>query len=498
MQTPVTTWLSRTGRGIHQWFQHPGVTIGNRAGVRPHLDVRGDGGYVVAPPSLHASGRRYEWITPPERMALAPLPDHVLALLTTVPPAASPTSPAADDLIPEGQRNDRLFRLTRSLIQRGLSAGAVHVAVAEENRARCRPPLPDHEVRAVVEHALVQPHRGDFQPEARARSETPIEIIDAADLVRRDFPNEPPALVGGGLIVPRAFVVNGGPAKRGKSLVVLNREICRAIGRPFLGFPTTPGRTLYVQAEIPEPQLKQRLVLMLSEAPTVGRLDGECLRGRLLTVTRRGLFIDELAGYDALRRLIEQTQPDLVSLDPLARFMTGEENSARDVGRLINSLDRLIQEYRIAIELTHHAGKSAAGDPRQGGQRLRGSSALFGAADTVTMLDRTQESWTLSFELRHAEEPPPMTLQRSPALWFTTAGPPEKLLAVAEHVRLIPLRYSTLTGAIVSESKCSPATAERLVRDAKKAGLVWQDHDGLYRATINRHHGAGDGAGSAE
>jgi Bifunctional DNA primase/polymerase, N-terminal len=82
LDTPATTWLSETGRGRHQWFKHPGVTIGNRASVRPHLDVRGDGGYVVAPPSLHASGRRYEWLTPPDRMALAPLPDTVLALLT--------------------------------------------------------------------------------------------------------------------------------------------------------------------------------------------------------------------------------------------------------------------------------------------------------------------------------------------------------------------------------------------------------------------------------
>lgn len=63
LNTQATTWLSKTGRGWHQWFRHPGVTIGNRAGVRPHLDVRGDGGYVVAPPSLHASGRRYEWLT---------------------------------------------------------------------------------------------------------------------------------------------------------------------------------------------------------------------------------------------------------------------------------------------------------------------------------------------------------------------------------------------------------------------------------------------------
>src|SRR5262249_53248813 len=82
LNTPATTWLSRTGRGWHQWFAHPGVMISNRAGVRPHLDVRGDGGYVVAPPSLHASGRRYEWLTPPERMKLAPIPDNVLALLT--------------------------------------------------------------------------------------------------------------------------------------------------------------------------------------------------------------------------------------------------------------------------------------------------------------------------------------------------------------------------------------------------------------------------------
>jgi AAA domain len=315
-------------------------------------------------------------------------------------------------------------------------------------------------------------------------------VIDAADLVTRDFPDEP-ALVGGGLIVRRALVVNSGPAKRGKSIVVLNREIRRAIGRPFLGFPTTPGRTLYVQAEIPEPNLKQRLVLMLSDCPDVGRIDSEKLRGRLLTVTRRGLFIDEPDGYDAVRRLIEQTEPDLLSLDPLARFMTGEENSARDVGRLVNSLDRLIQEYRIAIELTHHAGKPTTGDPRQGGQRLRGSSALFGAADAVTMLDRTQDGWTLTFELRHAEEPAPMTLERTASLWFTSTGPPEKLLAVAALVKDMPMRYSTLTGAIIADSKCSTPTAERLIRDAKKVGVVWQGDDGLYRPSKPR-----DGRGS--
>jgi hypothetical protein len=385
-------------------------------------------------------------------------------------------------------------------VSRGLSARAVHGAVAEENRARCRPPLPDREVRELVEHALLQPHRPDFRgepataaPDPAPNEPTTIEVIDAADLVARTF-NEEPALVGGGLIVPRSLNVTSGPPKRGKSLFVLNREIRRAHGHPFLGFATTPGRTLYIQAEIPEPKLKERFVAMLRGEV----LDAEGLRDHIKTVTRRGLFLDEPAGYDAIRRLIEQTEPDLLSLDPLARFMTGEENSAREMGRLINALDRLIQAYRIAVELVHHTGKPMHGDPRQGGHRLRGSSALFGAADAVVILDRTQDAWLLSFELRHAEEPAPMPLTRTANLWFSPAGPPEKLVAVASIVKDIRLRFTALVGALVSDMQCSERTAERMVRDAKKAGLIWQGDDGLYRQAVKRRHADDDGEGSVE
>ena len=55
---------SRTGNGWQLFFKHPGVTIPNRAGVLPGLDVRGDGGYVVAPPSVHPTGKVYRWEVP--------------------------------------------------------------------------------------------------------------------------------------------------------------------------------------------------------------------------------------------------------------------------------------------------------------------------------------------------------------------------------------------------------------------------------------------------
>jgi putative DNA primase/helicase len=55
---------SRTGKGGQLFFRHPGGTVPNRVGVIPGLDVRGDGGYVVAPTSIHPNGKQYRWEVP--------------------------------------------------------------------------------------------------------------------------------------------------------------------------------------------------------------------------------------------------------------------------------------------------------------------------------------------------------------------------------------------------------------------------------------------------
>jgi hypothetical protein len=52
-----------TGKGYHLYYQHPGDDISNRVRFADSCDLRSDGGLVVAPPSLHYTGRRYTWIT---------------------------------------------------------------------------------------------------------------------------------------------------------------------------------------------------------------------------------------------------------------------------------------------------------------------------------------------------------------------------------------------------------------------------------------------------
>lgn len=144
----------RTGSGgWHLYFAATG--IGNRVRLLPGVDWRGRGGYVVAPPSLHASGRRYRW-----RRPLGPdvpdCPPALRALLVEPPPLpAAPPRPvrdasryAAAALNDEahrvagavvGERNTTLFRAARNLGQ--LAAAGM---------------LPDAEVRAVLTDAALR------------------------------------------------------------------------------------------------------------------------------------------------------------------------------------------------------------------------------------------------------------------------------------------------------------------------------------------------------
>jgi putative DNA primase/helicase len=59
---PKTRVVHTGGDGLHFYFEHPGIYTRNSAGkLGPGLDLRGDGGYVLLPPSVHAKNRTYAW-----------------------------------------------------------------------------------------------------------------------------------------------------------------------------------------------------------------------------------------------------------------------------------------------------------------------------------------------------------------------------------------------------------------------------------------------------
>jgi hypothetical protein len=85
------TRRARTARGQHIYFRAAARVIPSTAAqLAPEIDVRGNGGYIVAPPSLHRSGQRYRWITSDN---VAPLPAWLARLLTAAETAARERTP---------------------------------------------------------------------------------------------------------------------------------------------------------------------------------------------------------------------------------------------------------------------------------------------------------------------------------------------------------------------------------------------------------------------
>jgi putative DNA primase/helicase len=89
---PATVTAS-TAKGRHHYFRHPGGKVKNRAGIIPGADIRADGGFVVAPGSIHPSGVLYEWIISPDESQLAEAPTWLIELLAAPAPRMPPHRP---------------------------------------------------------------------------------------------------------------------------------------------------------------------------------------------------------------------------------------------------------------------------------------------------------------------------------------------------------------------------------------------------------------------
>lgn len=149
---------SLTGRGRHILFKNPGG-LGNSAGkLGPKLDTRGDGGYIVAPPSIHPSGATYQWAND---LPLADAPDWLIDKLKA-PKSRTDRSAANDNGIPEGERNSGLTSIAGSLRQKGIEGEELESALLDINETSCDPPLDPREVERIAESISRYPVEKSF------------------------------------------------------------------------------------------------------------------------------------------------------------------------------------------------------------------------------------------------------------------------------------------------------------------------------------------------
>ncbi len=144
-----------TGNGRHIFFRYPDTPVRNSAGkIAPGLDIRGDGGFVICPPSVHPSGRRYCWsVDCASRLADAP--PWLLQKITNGGANGTATPPAAwRDLIAtgaaEGCRDVTVTRLAGYLLRHYVDPIVALTLLLSWNATHCAPPLPAADVERIV------------------------------------------------------------------------------------------------------------------------------------------------------------------------------------------------------------------------------------------------------------------------------------------------------------------------------------------------------------
>ncbi len=143
-ETPIV----KTGRGYHFYFKYrDGIRNSQKMGNGIHL--RGEGGYVVAPPSIHPETQaEYKWVEAPGKVPFAELPQMVLKELQKVPSLQRPLKELYKG-VPEGERNTSLTRLVGRWVAVGLSLEDC-LEMAFMWNQRNNPPLDDKEVEKTV------------------------------------------------------------------------------------------------------------------------------------------------------------------------------------------------------------------------------------------------------------------------------------------------------------------------------------------------------------
>jgi DNA-binding IscR family transcriptional regulator len=261
-ELPATRTHSTGSGGMHYLFKFPpGEKISISAGkLATGVDTRGEGGYIVAPPSRFT--RQYEVL---DRLPLAAPPEWLLEALRRPQSAAgvpvsagigtengtkrpnkhsrpsteatgSHLSVSADGPIPDGRRNETLFKYGCALRARGFDQAAILEELENTNERLCTPPLDASEVERIATSASKY-EPGNAAPGPDAETLEALDGIEAENLWGRTWK-------GQGWKTPRSVMVelirearrHGKPTKAGVrvSISVRNLALSASVGKAAL------------------------------------------------------------------------------------------------------------------------------------------------------------------------------------------------------------------------------------------------------------------------
>lgn len=450
---PTIEAVTPTG-GRHLFYKLPqGAKVKNTTGkLAPDIDTRGQHGFVVGPGSIVPQGE-YRWGRLPTDALWCVAPRTIVEAIQAPPaPEAIPVDglefdrPAAidraiqwlEETAPEAEEGSggdaTTFQIACRVKDFGISEETCLELMAEHwNDQKAHPPWSPDELELKIANAYVygQNPIGVASPEAQFKpvkieevtSETGAAALstDAEISPKTEKPPEKSGrrLFGWSIEEARSRSLKAGTAalvkkylgqnemsvlygdsNTGKTFVALDLDFHIAAGMDWCGRKVAPGPVVYVAAEA-GPSIAARVEALARRYKVNGSPPP-----LLVVPCLVDLFDPKAKDLKELVELINNWAKEhgqlvrKVTLDTLARVIgVGDENSARDVGILVQNMDKIRVATRAHVMTVHHSGKNAS-------RGARGSSALRAATDTELEIEngvirmRKQRNWEPAKDVR--------------------------------------------------------------------------------------------------
>ena len=379
------TWTFQTGRGGKQLLFRTDVPIGNFVGILPNVDVRGNGGYSMFPPSIHPNGNPYIWLEGQNPSAMpdgpADLPGFLLELLTTKQDTAAPFE--LPDKIPSGERNSILFKMASSLRAQAYTEPEILATLKAVNAGRCDPPLPDRELETIC-GSVGKYERGNSSKRVQKVQE--LEVQSARELQEEQLPPIKWVVVE---MIPQGLALLASPPKYGKSWWVLDLCLSVSAGDRFMNHETERTECLYLALEDSKNRLQDRINRLTYHAPAPYGF-----RYAVLSENLDNGLITQLEHY-----ITKFPQTGLIVIDTLQKVkgeIKNRESAYSDDYRQMGQLKQFADQHSICILVVHHLKKGKGdGDVFE---RISGTNGIFGSVDTAIVMqkaNRTDKDTTL-------------------------------------------------------------------------------------------------------
>jgi len=366
LELPTTLTARTGGGGWHFYFKRPPNVkkLKNAVNLHDGVDVRADGGYVVAPPSKHASGKKYSWKTSGVRPKT--LTDELLGQIRE----SNDKGPVEwDRKLEEGERDVELTRRVGKLIGSGIPPEEVLTLAHELNQTHCKPPLPDEQVEKIVDSIK----RRELQSGGNGHTKDTdgFRVVDFGTALRDYGLHEVEWHIEGWLPCNTIAMLVAPPGTY-KTWLLLDLATATATDRDFLGqYPTSSkGPVLMLQQEDPFPLLFSRLAQIMNFGPLERTEDGHhrlyCPGGKpdIFWHPDRQLNFNRPETLDGLEAAIKKLKPKMVMLDPLYSASDTSDYMAESATQMLR-LKNLRDQYDCSFVVAHHTSKNADGTGRQ-------------------------------------------------------------------------------------------------------------------------------------